>query len=121
MRKLIIIIPHLPFPELSPNARHHWAVKARAVKASREEIGWLDKAQWHDDKPMMKVRISYRFYVKDKRRRDANNFLASVKSWSDGLIDAGVFWDDDTKHLVLGRVEVIPSDVEQSTITIEEL
>ena len=125
MRKLVIHIGHLPFAELSPNSRVHWAVKARAVKASREEIGWLAKTDWRykygDAKPMMRAKISYEFCVKDKRRRDANNFLASAKSWNDGLIDAGVLWDDDTKHLVLGGVEVIPSDTEQSIITLEEL
>ena len=41
MNKIEIKIKHLPYPELSPNSRVHWAVKARAVKASREEIGWL--------------------------------------------------------------------------------
>ncbi len=40
MRKLQVEIEHLPYTELNPNSREHFMVKARAVKASREEIGW---------------------------------------------------------------------------------
>ena len=121
IRKLIITLDHLPFTELSPNARHHWAVKARAVRASREEIGWLAKAQWHDEKPMMKARISYEFQIKSKRHRDLDNLLAMCKPWQDGLIDAGVIFYDDIQHLELGQCNVRQCDVEQSIITIEEV
>ena len=120
-RKLVIIIEHLPYTELSPNARHHWAVKARAIRASREEIGWLAKVEWHDDEPMMRARISYEFQVKDKRHRDLDNLLAMCKPWQDGLIDAGVIFYDDAKHLELGYIKVIQGNVEQSIITVEEL
>jgi len=76
MRTLKIVIEHLPYAELSPNSRVHWVVKNRAVRASKEEIGWLAKSQWHDDKAMMRARISYEFHVKDKRHRDLDNLLA---------------------------------------------
>ena len=120
-RQLIISIPHLPYPELSPNARHHWAVKARAVKASREEIGWLAKAQWQDQKPMVKARISYEFHAKDKRHRDLDNLLAMTKSWLDSLIDVGVIFYDDAEHLEIGSITLKRGNVEQSIILVEEL
>lgn len=121
MRKLTVKLDHLPYSELSPNSRLHWSVKARAVRASREEMGWLAKSQWHDDKPMMKARISYEFYAKDKRPRDLDNLLAMAKPWQDGLIDAGVLFGDDSRCLELGHIKVIQDDAEQSVITIEEL
>lgn len=122
-RKLIITVEHLPYPELSPNARHHWAVKARAVKASREEIGWLAKVQWHDDEPMIKARISYEFHVKDRRVRDTDNLLnnLTIKSWVDGLVDVGVLLLDDMEHLEIGSVRVLRADADGSIITVEEL
>jgi len=120
-RKLVITVEHLPSPELSPNARHHWAVKARAVKASREEVGWLAKVQWHDDKPMVKARISYEFHVKDKRRRDLDNLLAMCKPYQDGLIDVGVLAYDDAEHLEIGYVKEMPGDADCSIITVEEV
>ena len=121
MRQLVITIEHLPYVELNPNSREHWAVKARAVKASREEIGWLAKEQWHDDEPMMKARISYDFQVKNKRNRDLDNLLAMCKPWQDGLIDAGVLFYDDAKHLEIGHPKVMQGDAEQSIVTLEEI
>lgn len=120
MRNLIIEIDHLPYQELSPNARHHWAVKARAVKASREEIGWLAKVQWHDDEPMMKAQISYEFHT-DKRKRDLDNLLAMCKPWQDGLIDAGVIFYDDAEHLEIGQnIVVVGSESNKTYVKIAE-
>ncbi len=121
MRNLKVILDHLPYSELNPNSRLHWAVKARAVKASREEIGWLAKVQWHDDKPMMRARISYEFHTKDKRRRDLDNLLSSAKAWQDGLIDVGVIFYDDADHLEIGSVKVVPDNTERTIVTVEEI
>ena len=121
MKYILIEISHLPYPELSPNSRVHWAVKARAVKAAREEIGWLAKAQWHDEKPMMKARIGYEFHVKDKRHRDLDNLLAMCKPWQDGLIDAGVLMYDDAEHLHIWRTRYVQDTVEKTIIEIEEI
>ena len=121
MRKLQIEISYLPNPELSPNSRLHWAVKARAVKASREEIGWLAKSQWHDEKPMMKAKISYEFHTRDKRHRDLDNLLAMCTPWQDGLIDAGVIFYDDAQHLEIGSVKLMQCNAEQTIIIIEEI
>ena len=120
-RSIRIEIDHLPFRELNPNSREHWAVKARAVRASREEIGWLAKVQWHDDKPMVKARISYQFHTKDKRHRDMDNLLSSAKAWQDGLIDAGVIFYDDSQHLEIGQCNVMQGDTEQSIVIVDEI
>lgn len=121
MRTINVMIDHLPYPELNPNSRLHWAVKARAVRASREEIGWLAKAQWHDGKPMMKARISYEFHSKDKRHRDLDNLLAMCKPWQDGLIDVGVIFYDDAQHLEIGSITLTQGNIEQSIIVVEEV
>lgn len=120
-RTLTIVVDHLPYRELSPNSREHWAVKARAVKASREEIGWLAKIQWHDDKPILRARISYEFHVDDHRKRDLDNLLAMCKPWQDGLIDVGVIFYDDSAHLEIGSIKVVQGGTEQSIIEITEL
>jgi len=121
MRKLVITLEHLPYRELSPNAREHWAVKNRAVRASKEEIGWLAKIQWHDDKPMMKARISYEFHLKNKVKRDLDNLLASCKAYLDGLIEVGVIFYDDSQHLKIGSVKAIITGEESMIITLEEI
>ena len=123
MRKLELTLDHLPWPELSPNSRLHWAVKARAVKSTKDEIGWLAKAAgwtcYH--KPMQKARISYEFHLKDNRRRDLDNLLASCKSLVDGLVDVGVLADDDSKHLEIGSVKCIQGTKEQTVISLTEM
>ena len=121
MRTLEIVIDHLPFRELSPNSRCHYMIKARAVKASKEEVGWLVKTQWHDDKPMTRAQISYEFRVKDRRHRDLDNLLASCKAYQDGLIEVGVIFYDDADHLTIGRCNVKQGDAEQTIIRIEEI
>ena len=121
LRSLEIVIDHLPYSELSPNSRIHWAVKARAVRASREEIGWTAKSQWIDQPPMIYARVSYKFEVKDKRHRDIDNLISSCKSFQDGLVDAGIISSDDSEHLKLGQCSVEQSDVSRTIIRIEEM
>ena len=120
LRKLEIIVEHLPYRELSPNSREHFMVKARAVKAQREEVGWLAKVQWHDQSPMRHARISYRFIVQDKRHRDIDNLIASAKSMVDGLVDGGVLEADDAEHLALGQCNILRGAVNQTIILVEE-
>ncbi len=120
MRSLILTLNHLPEHELSPNARAHWSIKAQAARIARAESGWLAKSQWHDSKPMMLAEISYQFMCKLSRNRDHDNLVAACKSFQDGLIDAGVIAFDDSKHLTLGRVDVLPGDTDQTIITVTE-
>lgn len=86
----------LPWPcsELSPNARVHWARKAREAKhyralahlLTRKALGpvWLKSA-----------RVGIEFYPPDNRRRDLDNMLASMKPAIDGI--AAAIGVDDSK------------------------
>ncbi len=123
MRTITIKLNHLPPPELNPNQlrRLHWSERSKVSLIARQEVGWLAKVQWHDDKPMMKARINYEFLIKDKRKRDADNLLSACKPYTDGLIDAGVIFYDDIKHLEIGTVRAEYSDRDETVITVEEL
>lgn len=94
MNSITIILP-LPDKCLSPNARVHWAKKAKAashyrnrakldcfIKANRVRMSW-EKASY-----------KARFYFPDARRRDADNAIASIKSALDGVADAGLVVND---------------------------
>lgn len=73
---------------LSPNARVHWSVKAKATKAYRKEAGWKTieaKEKVCGDGP---IYLHVYFYPPDDRRRDGTNMLASLKSAFDGIADA---------------------------------
>ena len=121
LRELHLTIEHLPFRELSPNARHHWAVKARAIKAQRYEIGWLAQSAWGKRTPLKRARISYTFIVTDKRHRDIDNLVAACKSFQDGLVDAGVIFKDSSEYLTMGSSTLQQGKVEQTVIRIEGL
>ena len=120
-RELLIELNHLPADELSPNARVHWAVRYKATKEAKEEVGWLAKIQWKDDKPMMKARITYMFFSKNQRRRDIDNLQASMKFCPDSLIEVGVLFYDDAKHLEFGMSSLTTDTEDRTVITIKEV
>jgi crossover junction endodeoxyribonuclease RusA len=81
----------LPWPpkELSPNSNLHWAKKAKKKKEYRTTCWALAlesklKAPEGDGRINMEIT----FYPPDKRHRDADNMVASMKSGLDGLADA---------------------------------
>jgi crossover junction endodeoxyribonuclease RusA len=92
----------LPFPPtaLSPNARPHWAAKARAFKAYKTQCYML-LSQFRDD---LKGRDTFelRFLPPDRHRRDIDNMLASSKAAIDALAEVcGV--DDSQFKLTIAK------------------
>jgi crossover junction endodeoxyribonuclease RusA len=90
----------LPWPAaaLSPNARPHWAAKARAVKEARMLAGWMVRtAVQQRAKDWPHVNVAMTFCPPDNRRRDLDNIIASHKAATDGIADAlGI--DDSLFH-----------------------
>ena len=100
--KLTITLP-LPHKHLSPNARVHHMVKHRVKSTARllaklEAINAMTRAEmdqpgeWRWKWPAATVRCL--FYFRQNRRRDADNLLASMKTYFDGLTDSGLIDDD---------------------------
>ena len=86
----------LPWPcrELSPNARVHWAKKARVAKNYRAVAHTMArKVLWPVNLEIARVVIE--FYPPDNRRRDLDNMLASMKPAIDGI--AAAIGVDDSK------------------------
>lgn len=95
----IQITVSLPWPPsiLSPNNRSHWHKKSVARKKYREDCGWIGKTV----RPVFddgEIPICIRFFPPDRRKRDMDNMLASLKSGLDGLSDA---WGVDDSRFVL--------------------
>jgi crossover junction endodeoxyribonuclease RusA len=84
-----------PWPpkELSPNARVHWGKKAKATKAYKNDC-YVTALFWRFRlKNQSKFKIV--FSPPDKRKRDADNLIASFKAGFDALsIVTGI---DDSK------------------------
>jgi crossover junction endodeoxyribonuclease RusA len=83
----VIVLPWPP-RELSPNARVHWAAKGRAAKSYRSACFWIAK---RDGKPLDhdgRLHVLVEFVPPDRRSRDRDNMLASIKAGLDGLAEA---------------------------------
>ena len=127
LRTIKIELPFAPPSELSPNARVHWAVKAKKAREMRDS-GYnhaimdeeLDEHLQLLD-PMERAKITFTFYKAG--RVDEPNLTSSMKSWVDGLVDAGLFKDDDYKHMTSGEHSVVrcKRKDESTVILIEEL
>ena len=80
----------LPWPpkELSPNATLHWAKKAKYKKSYRTLAWGLTLEQKIEVPKDQTVPMVITFYPPDKRHRDYDNRVASIKAGLDGVADA---------------------------------
>lgn len=82
----------LPWPDrrLSPNAREHWSTTSKYKRAYRGRCKTLGQSVGIQALAGSENAISVHltFFPPDKRARDWDNMLASMKSGLDGLADA---------------------------------
>lgn len=107
----VIVIPMLPAPELSPNARVHWRVRARAAQAAREAAGWATRAALDAGSPVCQwcgydhggvVMDLHIAWCCGRKRTDDDNAWASAKAFRDGIAD--VLWGGEDRHVRTGTV-----------------
>ncbi|MER7078151.1 MULTISPECIES: hypothetical protein [Bacteria] len=100
----------LPYqrPPLTANQRMHHHARARVTKQVRGDAAKLARVEQIPALDRCTVRLVWT--VTDRRRRDADNLVPTLKACCDGLVDAGVVADDTpelmTKHMpeiVLGQ------------------
>jgi crossover junction endodeoxyribonuclease RusA len=94
VNSITITIP-IPHRALSPNARTHWATKAKKVKAARGVAWWYAKvdADWTPTHWTNAISTVV-WYAKTATHPDPDNALAMLKPYFDGLADAGVLAND---------------------------
>jgi crossover junction endodeoxyribonuclease RusA len=82
------MIIDLPWPhkDLSPNARPHWAEKARVTKKHRDWARWASQAYGPIEADKLLVTVI--FFPPDNRQRDDDNMVSSVKAYRDGISDS---------------------------------
>ena len=90
---------YLPFPsrQLHPNGRPpNWAVRSRLVSERRALVKDLATiAEVVPSEPLQSATVDVLLLNKTARKQDADNALAWLKSTIDGLVDAGIFADDN--------------------------
>ena len=82
-----IITIGIPDQCLSPNARAHWGKVAAAKKALRRTVAAVVATQHREliDQRWESATVAYRFFFKDNRRRDDDNFASRMKAARDAL------------------------------------
>ena len=95
-REWLIALPYRT-PPLSLNQRGHWAAKARATRDVRSRAAWLVRAA--RVAPLARVEVQLGYTPPDRRRRDTDNLVATLKAIADGVVDAGVVPDDTPEFM----------------------
>jgi crossover junction endodeoxyribonuclease RusA len=98
----------LPWPsrDLHPNARKHWAQRAKAAKKARLDAAIAARAAGIRKIRAASLRIIATFSPPDNRRRDSDGMLSSLKSSFDGIADViGV--DDSLWNITIQRAEPV--------------
>jgi crossover junction endodeoxyribonuclease RusA len=104
-----------PSRALSPNARTHWAMLARAKKAARRE-GYVSAIQTSADVIASPVSIQVTFTPPNARRHDIDNLIASIKAHLDGISDAiGI---DDSRWIWAAPVIAKPEKPGRVVVTL---
>lgn len=80
----------LPWPprELSPNMRQHWSRLAQAKRRYRAACHLVALSQGAQRMHAERLAVRMRFVPPDRRARDLDNLIASMKAGLDGLADA---------------------------------
>lgn len=82
----------LPWPhrDLHPNARVHWGIRSRVAKSAKATAHLLARqAGWNGGAlPEGRIHVWIDAYPPDRRRRDTDGMLSSLKWALDGLAEA---------------------------------
>lgn len=77
-------------------------MEQNSIKQKYKEFSiWLAKYYKIENLNLSNAKIIYKFFFKDKRRRDIDNMCISPKLINDGLVEAKVFVDDSGDILKL--------------------
>jgi crossover junction endodeoxyribonuclease RusA len=81
---------NLPWPPsiLSPNSRSHWAPKSEARKKYRGQCYALARQYRPEFTPDKLINLRITFCQPNKRHRDLDNMLASIKAALDAVAEA---------------------------------
>lgn len=108
---------------LSLNDRGHWPARARRTRAVRDAAAVAAlAAPGLARADLARCEVGLTYVPRDRRRRDADNLVATLKACCDGLVDAGVV-ADDTPDLMVKRMPVIaaPDGDPRLVLTIREV
>lgn len=93
---------------LSLNDRKHWRVKARETSELRGGARLMIRQARIPQHERIAVGLVY--YPPDRRRRDADNLVATLKVAADACVDEGLCADDTPQFMVKSMPEIAEPD-----------
>lgn len=69
----------------SPNARVHWATKARDAKTAKTMAAALTRLETKTKPQWLSARLQWTFHPKTAHALDLDNCIASCKAYQDGI------------------------------------
>jgi len=111
----------LPYelPPLTANQRHHWARRAKLTRSVRHTTATLARNAAVPALDRCAIRLMWT--VTDRRRRDADNLVPTLKACADGLVDAGVVADDVPALMTKHMPEIVHGDALALVLIVEPL
>ena len=108
-------------PPISMNDRLHRMAEAKLTAAMRLEAGVAARRI----PELGRCEVTLTWFVTDKRRRDNENPMPSLKAWCDGIVDAGVVIDDTEEFMVKNMPRIVwidkKTDVAHMELRIEKI
>lgn len=93
--------------ELSPNSRMYWRKKNPIKAAYRDECYYIAKMCENRCVGCVKIAVKITFHPPDKRARDLDNCLASIKSGLDGVAMALEINDKNFRPITIDFGDVV--------------
>lgn len=95
-----------PNAVLLPNSRAHWTARAAASRSARTNAAWATRAAGLTKLDLASLKATITFHPPDKRRRDLDSMLSSLKPALDGIADTlGI--DDSNFELAIRKAEPV--------------
>jgi len=94
-RECVTVELPLPPTACHSNSRVHWTERATANSVMRQWACYRARAITDREPRWRTATITVQAHYDDRRRRDNDGLLASLKSAIDGIVDAGILHDDD--------------------------
>ena len=96
-REWVVTLPY-PGPPLTANQRHHWRAHHRIRAKLLDDARWLIRAQRIP--PLGRCRVELHWSPPDRRRRDADNLVPTLKVCADAAMHEGIVGDDTPDLMV---------------------
>lgn len=110
-------------PPTANERLHHFelAKRRRAFRDDATLVARDAKNRSNGDFPLGPVRLSFNFVFPTFRVRDLDNLVGSVKPIIDGIVDAGIIYDDSLDHVreIRASARVDPAIGSEIVVNIE--